>query len=68
MAAWLSRSFSSAPTIRGENCPMASCTATSVRLSTTLVSVTSAVAAVLRIVCGDRARMRDGQYKIIGSD
>src|ERR1700751_4361479 len=30
---------------------MASCTATSVRLSTTLVSVTSAVAAVLRIVC-----------------
>jgi hypothetical protein len=51
MAAWLSRSFSSAPTIRGKNWPMASCTATSVRLSTTLVNVTSAGAAVLRIVC-----------------
>ncbi|MDX6684514.1 MAG: hypothetical protein QOF86_642 [Baekduia sp.] len=36
MAAWLRRSSSRARTIRGENCPMASCTATSVTVSTML--------------------------------
>src|SRR3954454_21555185 len=38
---WLRRSCRIARTTRGENCPIASCTATSVSESTTLVRVTS---------------------------
>ena len=41
--------------MRGENCPIASCTATSVSESTTLVRVTSDVEATVRIVCTDAA-------------
>ena len=41
--------------MRGENWPIASCTATRVSDSTTLVSVTSAVEATVRIVCTDAA-------------
>ena len=41
--------------MRGENWPIASCTATSVSESTTLVSVTSEVEAAVRIVCTDAA-------------
>jgi hypothetical protein len=50
-ASWLRRSCRIVRTIRGENWPIASCTATSVSESSTLVSVTSEVEAVLRIVC-----------------
>ena len=41
--------------MRGENWPIASCTATRVSDSTTLVRVTSAVEATVRIVCTDAA-------------
>ena len=41
--------------MRGENWPIASCTATRVSESTTLVRVTSAVDATVRIVCTDAA-------------
>jgi hypothetical protein len=43
IASWSPRSSSRARTIRGENCPIASCTATSVTVSTIDVSVTTAV-------------------------
>ena len=55
IASWLRRSCRIARTIRGENCPIANCTATSVNESTTLVNVTSAVADDVRIVCTDSA-------------
>src|SRR3954447_5061910 len=55
MASWLRRSWRIARTIRGENWPIASCTATRVSESTTLVSVTSDVEATVRIVCTDAA-------------
>ena len=54
-ASWLRRSCRIARTMRGENWPIASCTATRVSDSTTLVSVTSAVEATVRIVCTDAA-------------
>jgi hypothetical protein len=55
MASWLRRSCRIVRTMRGENWPIASCTATRVSDSTTLVRVTSAVDAEVRIVCTDAA-------------
>jgi hypothetical protein len=55
IASWSPRSSSRARTIRGENCPIASCTATSVTVSTIDVSVTTAVAIVVRIDCASAA-------------
>ena len=55
IAIWSPRSSSRARTIRGENCPIASCTATSVTVSTIDVSVTTAVAIVVRIDCASAA-------------
>jgi len=54
-ASWLWRSCRIARTMRGENWPIASCTATRVSESTTLVSVTSDDEATVRIVCTDAA-------------
>jgi hypothetical protein len=50
-ASWFSRSRSSAVTIRGENWPIASCTATVITVRTTEISVTSDVRIVLSSVC-----------------
>ena len=50
-ASWFDRSRSSAVTIRGENWPMASCTATVITVSTTEISVISDVRIVLSSVC-----------------
>jgi hypothetical protein len=51
IASWLNRSESSADTMRGENWPMASCTTTSVKVSTTVVSETIEEAKTDRVVC-----------------
>ena len=59
MASWLRRSCRIVRTMRGENWPMASCTATRVSDSTTPVeSDISAVAIVVRIVCTSLAELR----------
>jgi hypothetical protein len=55
ITSWSPRSSSRARTIRGENCPIASCTATSVTVSTVDVSVTTAVAIVVRMDCASAA-------------
>jgi len=51
MASWLRRSLSSAVTMRGENCPMTSCTVTMVTVSTRLPSVNVEVAIELSTFC-----------------
>jgi hypothetical protein len=51
VASWLNRSDRSAPTIRGKNCPIASCTTTSVTVSTRLIREAVAVATTDRVVC-----------------
>ncbi len=55
IASWSPRSSSSARTIRGENCPIASCTATSVTVKTVVVSGTTAEAMVVKIDCASAA-------------
>jgi hypothetical protein len=55
IASWSPRSSSKARTIRGENCPIASCTATSVTVSTSDVNVTTAVATVASTACASAA-------------
>ena len=68
IAVWSPRSPSRARTIRGENCPIANCTATSVTVSTIEVSVTTPVAIDRSSAVARTFGARDGLVALVRPD